>query len=299
MIKFSIIVPIYNREKYIQECIESIINQYGRDVLFEMEIILIDDGSIDNSANICKAFLNKYSFIKYIYQENSGVSVARNKGLSNSNGKYIYFMDSDDTINKLFFKEVTEKINETECDLVIVGINAYNQAKRFIEKMTTCPVWGVVIKRDYIIKNNFSFKTGLQNMEDSLFCWQLLAKTNSIEKAEKTIYNYRKTTNSLSSRIVKDKKYYSDILITIIDEIKNFYFENINKKGVKDHTLRFLADTVFYQLIISKISLSQKLKIYKQLRKFVKSVGFQFIDKKYLDFKLRIFYTLFDLVILF
>ena len=86
----SVIIPVYNGEKYISECIESVLKQTFRD----FEIIVINDGSTDNTAEICRKFKN----IRYFYQENKGVSKAREKGLQVSKGEYITFIDSDDTI---------------------------------------------------------------------------------------------------------------------------------------------------------------------------------------------------------
>lgn len=97
-IKVSVIVPVYNVEKYLSECIESIISQ----TLIDWELILVNDGSPDNCEQICLDYAKLDSRIKYIYQDNRGVSSARNKGLSYSKGEFIFFMDSDDTIDKFF-----------------------------------------------------------------------------------------------------------------------------------------------------------------------------------------------------
>ena len=91
----SVIIPVYNVEKYISEAIESVLNQS----LIDIEVILIDDGSTDNSLLICEQFLQKESRIKLLKQKNSGVSNARNNGLNLAIGKYVFFMDSDDTID--------------------------------------------------------------------------------------------------------------------------------------------------------------------------------------------------------
>ena len=98
--KVSIIVPIYNSEKYMNKCIESILNQ----TLTEIEIILVNDGSTDNSGKIIDNYAKKDNRIKVIHQQNSGPSVARNKGISTAKGKYIGFVDSDDYIESTMYE---------------------------------------------------------------------------------------------------------------------------------------------------------------------------------------------------
>ena len=96
MVKVSIVIPVYNTEKYIRECLDSVINQ----TLKEIEIILIDDGSIDSSGLLCDAWVLKDNRVKVIHQANQGLSGARNTGIDNASGEYIFFCDSDDFIRK-------------------------------------------------------------------------------------------------------------------------------------------------------------------------------------------------------
>lgn len=91
---FSIIIPIYNGEKTIKKCVYSVLNQNFQDY----EIILVDDGSKDRSSAICADLATKYSIIRYVYQENQGVTAARKKGLDNSKGCWVFFLDCDDTM---------------------------------------------------------------------------------------------------------------------------------------------------------------------------------------------------------
>lgn len=94
MSKISIVVPVYGVEQYLEECVDSLINQTFKDI----EIILVDDGSPDNCGSICDAFATRYPQIRVIHQENSGLSVARNIGIDSSSGEYICFVDSDDMV---------------------------------------------------------------------------------------------------------------------------------------------------------------------------------------------------------
>lgn len=117
---FSIIIPIYNTEKYIRECLDSLLREE-----VDIEIIIINDGSTDNSDEIIKEYLDKGN-IKYFYQENSGVSKARNLGISKATGDYIMFLDSDDYIKKGALKTINEKISKYKPDCVIYGHEKFN-----------------------------------------------------------------------------------------------------------------------------------------------------------------------------
>lgn len=104
--KLSLIIPVYNVEKYLDECINSIVSQ----VIPDMEVILVDDGSKDNSGKICDDYVEKYNYIKVIHKENGGVSTARNVGISVAQGEYIFFLDSDDILAPNILNKIQEDI---------------------------------------------------------------------------------------------------------------------------------------------------------------------------------------------
>lgn len=119
----SIIVPIYNVENYLQECLESILKQTYKN----FEVLLVDDGSTDNSANICKLYVEKDKRFKYFFKENGGLSSARNFGISNSKGEFLSFVDSDDIISNDFLETLYNNMINNEVKLSIVGYcNYYN-----------------------------------------------------------------------------------------------------------------------------------------------------------------------------
>lgn len=166
--KFSIIVPVYNTEKYLKRCLDSIKNQSFKDY----EVIIVNDGSTDNSSDI----ISKYSY-KVINQENLGLSMARNNGVKESSGEYLIFLDSDDYIEKDLLKEVNESLSNNP-DLVRYqikevfddeeninyeeepfdnksGVEAFKLITKyhFVEN-----AWAYAIKRDFYLKEKFSFK---------------------------------------------------------------------------------------------------------------------------------------------
>ena len=125
----SVIIPIYNCEKYLNECISSVLGQTYKD----FELILVDDGSTDNSLNICYEFAKKDSRIIVIHQENGGVSSARNKGLKNAKGEFITFVDSDDYVENDWLKMLLTAILANNADVSICGIKFDNKLRCLCE----------------------------------------------------------------------------------------------------------------------------------------------------------------------
>ena len=113
MAKISLIVPVYNTSKYLRKCLDSLITQTYKDI----EIIVINDGSIDNSEEIIKLYRDKR--LKYISKKNEGIGKTRNLGIENATGNYIAFVDSDDYLDKNFCKKMIKKADEDNCDIVI------------------------------------------------------------------------------------------------------------------------------------------------------------------------------------
>ena len=118
MPEISIIVPVYNCEKYIEKCINSILNQTFKD----LELILIDDGSSDKSGEICEEFKQKDSRVKVIHEKNSGVSIARNVGINIAKGKFIGFVDSDDYLSSDMYEFLYENLKNSSADISVCGI---------------------------------------------------------------------------------------------------------------------------------------------------------------------------------
>lgn len=121
----SVVVPIYNSEKYLKKCLESI----GGQEYINLEVLLIDDGSADNSGAICAEFAEQDDRFKYFHQINAGVSAARNTGLANANGEYICFVDSDDWLNADHIKSLYDAITKSGADLAVCGISVADGEK--------------------------------------------------------------------------------------------------------------------------------------------------------------------------
>lgn len=229
----SIIVPIYNVEDYLEECLNSLLEQTYENI----EIILIDDGSTDNSKKICDNYEKNNERIKCFHIENNGVSYARNFGLSKALGKWITFVDSDDVIDKNYCKYLINVIDE-ETDMVIGRtlsfINNYNNIiddgykggvedsiitnkekeelykSIFIDNrklikyphISTCSA--KLIKRDIIQRNHILYDLKMFLYEDAFFNIQVINKAKRIKLIDKKIYYYRIHENSSSNKFRND-----------------------------------------------------------------------------------------------
>lgn len=210
--KFSIIVPVYNGEKYLRECLDSVLNQTFKNY----ELIIINDGSSDNSEAICKEYyLKNMSKIVYLSKKNEGVSSARNMGLKISNGDYIMFLDSDD----LLVKDALEEINKnlSNHDLICYGFYKLyknhsiehvvknknlqiNEIKNDI--LTTDKIGGYlfnkVFKSEIIRDNKLFIDENIHYCEDLLFVGEYLKFCNNIKYIDKSLYYYRMRKGSVS-----------------------------------------------------------------------------------------------------
>ena len=239
----SVIVPVYNASNYLDDCIKSIINQtYG---FKKIELVLVNDGSIDNSLEICKKYASKYNNIKIIDKENSGVSDTRNTGFKESTGKYIMFLDSDDLINKHSIKCLTHLLDKnSDYGFAISRVRMFEKTNNWhymdyrfkdgknyvdIDKDITYSQYhstGILLRRSII--EDIKFDGNIKYGEDMKFMTQVLLKSNLFGKDKKSILYYRKrnTDDSAVQRQQNDRSYY----ITTLDKSFNFIFDEVQKK---------------------------------------------------------------------
>ncbi|WP_026558788.1 glycosyltransferase family 2 protein [Bacillus sp. J37] len=215
--KVSVIVPVYNSENYISACIESILNQ----TYSKLEIIIVNDGSIDKSEQIIIEYLEKDNRIIYLYQENNGPSEARNKGILSSTGDYLVFIDSDDTVDKRYIEYLLKETIKLDADLVCCGyidyskygvknhtdfnINENVSLHAFMEmvcKGTGGVLWGKIFKSEIIVKNNLKMDGNLFMSEDLVFVLQYVSHCKVFAAVQEYLYNYnRLNQGSISSNI--------------------------------------------------------------------------------------------------
>ncbi|MBU3159398.1 glycosyltransferase family 2 protein [Clostridium frigoris] len=224
MVQISIIVPIYNGAKYIKECLEMIINQTFKD----FELIIIDDGSTDNSKEMCTQYAKIDSRIKLISKENGGTWAARNRGIDESIGKYIIFLDCDDWYEDNLFEKMYENIKNNDVDLVISG-----QTNVFVDKN------GEIIRKTTVLPNKHNFKTKDEILENYILLreeeigdtlWNKIYKSEIIKKYNLKFENYKRGEDTIFNA-----NYYQHInKCTVISEaLYNYRIENANPVWLK------------------------------------------------------------------
>ncbi len=206
----SIIVPVYNTEKYLEECLNSLIQQNIPENEYEM--IFINDGSTDSSLEILEKYPFEHQNIQIIDQENQGISAARNKGIQLASGKYIWFVDSDDFIQKNILKDVREVLEKTRADKLIVGRYAFKNNLEDREKVLyekgkvpinqyaeEVYVTSTLIKRKFLVKNNLCFNSELFISEDVIFNLNCNRNSPKIYRLmNNACYFYRMNSGSIS-----------------------------------------------------------------------------------------------------
>ena len=289
MCDISIVIPIYNVEKYLRKCLDSV---YSLN-LDNKEVVLVNDGSIDTSINILNEFKNKYpNKTKLITQKNQGLSEARNIGIKNSNGKYILFIDSDDFIIPTETEEFINFGLDKKVDILIgnyreyynenyiVQKSFYNLDKNlekegifFIEngvknKCFRFAVWQNIYRKNFLLENNLFFKKGLLH-EDNLFTPEAFFYAKKVRCFNKKFYFYRKNNLESITQTV-NKKNYEHMLYTIIkllefkksNNIENNYFNRI-VLGIYINVLRggYINKEVYNNIVDLKFNFREKLKL--------------------------------------
>lgn len=229
MEKISVIMPVYNVEKFIKQSIESVIKQ----TYTNLEIIIVDDGSTDSSGKICDKYSKKDNRIKVIHKENGGLSSARNVGLDNATGKYVMFIDSDDFFENNSCEVLYNEIKSKNADYVIgnyihttyegkkwdnplFDLNIYNNFKLSITDykksffVMNSVVWNKIFKREFIEQNKLRFVPGAF-AEDAIFSTYCYVHTDKAYYINNIVYNYRQNQANVSISTNCTKKYFEKL----------------------------------------------------------------------------------------
>lgn len=307
MIKISIIIPVYNAKKYLQRCVNSIINQTYRYI----EIILVNDGSVDGSAELCDQLAKIDNRILVVHQLNQGVSVARNIGMDYATGDYILFVDSDDRISENLCKLAIEKIEQYNVDAVywgnysvkgdnILGIDYPKLGTGLIERReveTTwlkgimgysledidrwfvggrlsenndypC-VWRFLYKSEVIYKNQIRFIPEVLSGEDALFNFYFLLYCKSMYAISEPLYYYEANENSLYRTFFKRKDIVKHRIL--LNDEKDKFSKLALEVGVKD-IYEYWQGTVVLLVVQLAIFSSRRIKDFKEYKKFMKKI---------------------------
>lgn len=219
----SIIVPVYNVEAYMNQCIESIVGQTYKNI----EIILVDDGSTDNCPTLCDDWKVKDDRIKVIHKENGGLSDARNVGIQIAQGEYIGFVDSDDVIEKSMYESLLEVISKYEADIVqcqtikyselrslefissendrIMVLDSHDAVELLIKgKGVICAVYSMLIKSN--LAKSVLFEVGKIN-EDVLWTYRIMVNAKKVVLTSKTLYGYFQRSGSIMNSEYTEKRF--------------------------------------------------------------------------------------------
>jgi len=207
--KISVIVPVFNVQNYLKNCVDSILSQTFND----FEVLLINDGSTDNSGIICDEYAEKDDRIKVIHKKNEGVSAARNDGIKNANGSFLIYVDSDDYIEKTMLEDMYNNAQKTGADIVAcdfyqeyldksVYTSAYYENKEEFFRAVLANNWGVMwkmlVKADLYSKNNIYFPPKIDAGEDYFVCVKLVFYAQKISCIKQAYYHYvRSNPNSI------------------------------------------------------------------------------------------------------
>ncbi len=262
MPKISVIIPVYNTEKYIEKCLESLAGQTMQD----FEVIIVNDGSTDNSKKVIKDYMKNSNLdIRYLEKENGGLASARNYGVEKALGKYISFLDSDDYLDKNLFSNLEKYIDE-DIDLIKFKMKTVDEKENVIEKLDG-PVFDVctgeegykklcttdkymdpaciyLYRREFFLENNFKYK--LRYHEDFGLTSLIMIQAKSFVSTEFFGYNYLQTEESLTRGKdykkdvdrAKDMLAHYDNMITLIDAYYNISDET------KDLVKRYYTNSV-------------------------------------------------------
>lgn len=303
-IKFSIIIPVYNTEKYLEKCLKSVFNQ----VYEAYEVIIVNDGSSDNSETIIFKYKEKYKNIKYIKQENKGLSIARNIGLINAVGEYIIWLDSDDALVENALTLLSELIKEKP-DVVINRISSYSEKNNKITECNykfnvepTCSTreevqkylchlkgfwfaaWCFISKREFLIKNKIEFMPNIYH-EDELWSATLLCKANFFVFNNNCYYintSMRQDSIIFSKNIKKD----FDLLLVVKELFYSAKREEKNKKFLQHRILRLLYSV--YKRIKLSVNEEKTVELEKEFNILSKNIYSNRINIIKVLFKLRL-----------
>lgn len=286
--QLSIVIPVYNVEKYIEDTLKSCITQnISKD---DYEIIVINDGTPDDSMAIVQEYQQRNNNIIIINQENKGLSAARNVGLKQASGKYVWFIDSDDWIENNCLQELAQYM-QSDIDMILIGgANVDNDTRQLVKHRNLFPnrhqqilsgkeAWrtGIrqisaavfaIYRREFLISNNLTFIEGIYH-EDNDFCPKASYLAEKIQVFSKIIYYVRLTPNSIT-RTEKPKRSYD--LIKVSHSLFDFC-ETVKEKDIQRKFFAIIAKDIndsFYH--INKCKIEEQKKFSSFLRNDVNTI---------------------------
>ncbi len=289
MKKVSVIIPVYNVEKYIKKCLDSLVNQ----TLSDIEIIVVNDGTPDNSQIIIDEYVKNYpDKVISIVKENGGQGSARNIGLGKATGEYIGYVDSDDYVELNMYEELYDKAKENDSDIIICGNNIvyennykkiseinydnkYNNFENaFFGKMA---VWNKLYKKEILINNNIKFKEKVW-YEDFAFTLKTLVNAKTIAFLDKSLYNYlwREGSTMNNNNVKRNLE-----ILDAFDDIRNYLISN----DLLNNYYSYLEFNAINHIYISTIVRVINANVSNDLKKEVIDKLLEYMNSNFKDFK--------------
>ncbi|MCR2822025.1 glycosyltransferase family 2 protein [Lederbergia panacisoli] len=303
----SIIVPVYNVQSYLPRCINSILDQTFSD----FELLLINDGSTDNSGNICDEYSKKDSRIIVIHKENGGVSSARNVGIDAAKGEYLAFIDSDDFIHQKMYEILYQIASNYSSDVVVcdflkvqnenvslhnagynikhfTNIQALNElyTNNYKNAQKWVFLWNKLYKRNLF--NDVKFPDG-KIYEDELVAHKILYSCQILTYIDMPFYYYLQRSGSYIGSKFSRKKF--DRIYALIDRVN--YFKMINQQSLHDKALKHFIDVFFWYYAKAKFELHGINKDLKNLKRILNQNLINILKNPLIGWKQKVFITLF------
>lgn len=303
--KISIIVPIYNVEKYLEKCIKSIVSQTYKD----LEVILVDDGSNDNSGKIADAWAIKDDRIKVIHKKNGGLSEARNSGMKIATGEYIGFVDSDDWINCKMYEILMENLNQYDADISVCSfkkvyenkvveqskvidkkIYKFNAEEALEDLINEGKLKQIVCNKLYKKKliDNVYFEYGKIH-EDEFWTYQVLSKTNNIVYTERQLYYYLQREGSIMNKSFSIKRLYA---LEARNNRLKYIKEKFPKLQLQAKKSLFFSCLYQYQSMLSSDNVENKEMYSQAIEKYIYCIEFHKNERKKLILKEKLWIKL-------
>lgn len=274
----SFIIPAYNSERYIEPCLDSIINQTCDDY----EIVIINDGSTDRTSDIIDKYIKEYpeKTIRVYMQQNQGISSARNNGIDKAQGEYITFVDHDDWIEKNYVQKVKNKLQSENSDMLVFGYNTIDENDNIIHTLPVakdkkwarwgvCTVWLIVAKRDLFVRNEIYFPENLFN-EDIPVAINLSFYSQKFTTLNEILYHYRVYIGNTCSKI--HQKYESSPesrrnVFRVFSDI----ITKLDKQDEKDLVI-YNAIKFYYGLLFVYFKYNTKEELLDEYEKYTKAL---------------------------
>ena len=265
MVKVSIIIPVYTTAKYLEDCLESASEQTLKDI----EIIIVNDDSTDNSEDIIKKFCDKDNRFNYFKQTHKGVSSARNKGIELAKGEYIFFLDSDDIVAEDYFEKLYTNARKYNSDLVLTDAAAIGNLN--INEITTYCTHAGFYRTKFLKQNpELRFPSNINLGEDGIFSHIILTKQIKISKALNQWYFYRQRGTQATNFFYNGNNNCFLIIKKQIEFLKDFYTKNNLFDTHSLHLARYIINQPFYAEFYyrSRIHFIERARTYSLIKDF-------------------------------